>query len=287
MRKAYHYTSWRKNGDDLCGINFGYDFCAEHEDGISGIRDSFGIKTYVGNPTINGIKKLFGLLKPQFGIDARVITKRPETLQFKQKGDFCGIYYSTSQFSDSIFEDGIRSLSWEMSSPKGNDLVCYWGSNSFMVVTTNQPNYHAIRKEFQHNNIAIFTAGRHGLVICFPDKLDDRTKTELYASDLNAWELRKVSEATGIEKELSGAKREFYALIPGWKNPGTKELWFWLNPSRQDIYKAGWFTAEELRLWIKGEGPVVKTDKMDEGVKHTRPDIKKDTKKKKKNGKSK
>lgn len=260
MKKAYHYTSWRFNDkNEFCGINFGYDFCAEHEQGISGIRESFGIKTYTGNKTFNNIKKMVGLLKPTFGIDARVITIKPDTLQFKQKNDFCGIYYSTAvKFSDAAFEEGIKSLSWEMSTPKGKDVICYWGDNSFMIITTNQENFQSIKKSLNDIEAAIFTAGKHGLVICWPDKLDDRTKTELFASDLNAWELRKALDETGIEKELKAAKKEYYGLKPGWKPGEHKVLQFFLNPYDQKKYNHGWFSLEELKEWINDKGPIIK-----------------------------
>lgn len=260
MKKAYHYTDWRLNDKkEFCGINFGYDFCAEHEFGIAGIREGFGIKTYTGNQTINAIKKFVGTLKPTLGIDARLITQKPLTLQFRQKGDFCAVYYASSKFSDSILEEGIKSLAWEMNKPHGKDLLCYWGDDSFMIITTNQDYYLLIRKAFAENNIAIFTAGKNGLVICMPNKLDDRTKTELYSSDLNMWELKQASDETGIERELKSAKKEMLVLTPGWKNRTTKEVHYWMNPKDQQKYNHGWFTAAELKEWINEKGPIIKT----------------------------
>lgn len=263
MKKSYHYTSWRKTSEGkLCGVNFGYDFCAEHEQGIPGIREAFGIKTYTGNSTVNAIKKLFGSLKPQLGLEARQIKQKPATLQFVQKGDFCCIYYASQKISETIMQDGIKSLAWEMTKPGGIDLVCYWGDNSFMMITTNQENFQEIKKGFLDLNIAIFTAGKFGLVICLPNRVDDRTKTDMYASDFNMLELRKKSDDIGIEKELITAKKEFTALKPGWKDPATKEVWFWLNPYDQSKYNYGWFTVGELKEWIKEAGPIIKTNNV-------------------------
>lgn len=262
MKKAYHYTSWRLTEDGkLCGANFGYDFCAEHEIGIAGIRESFGIKTYTGNSAMNSIKKFFGVLKPALGLEARVITQRPATLQFMEKGNFYCIYYSTAKLSTSVFEDGIKSLSWEMTAkPGGRDLVGYWGDNSFMLITTNHLYFSELRREFEALNIAIFTAGKHGLVICIPSRVDIRTKTDMYASDFNTLELRKISDEIGIEQELIDAKKEFLGLKPGWKDPATKTVWFWLNPKDQNKYNHGWFTVEELKQWMEEKGPVIKPE---------------------------
>ena len=259
MKKAYHYTSWRLTEEGkLCGANFGYDFCAEHEAGIQGIRESFGIKTYTGNGAINSIKKFLGALKPILGLEARKITKSPPELQFFYKGDFCCVYYSTAKMSTTVFEDGIKSLAWEMAKPGGRDLVGYWGDNSFMLVTTNHAFLQELKKAFVDLNIAIFTAGKFGLVICIPDRVDIRTKTDMYASDFNMLELRNKTDEIGIEKELRNAKKEFTALKPAWKDPATKQIHFWLNPYDQQKYNYGWYTVEELREWIKDTGPIVK-----------------------------
>jgi len=33
---------------------------------------------------------------------------------------------------------------------------------------------------------------------------------------------------------------------------------FWLNPTSQDVYRAGWFTLAQLQQWLAGQGPVIK-----------------------------
>ena len=80
----------------------------------------------------------------------------------------------------------------------------------------------------------------------------------MYASDVSAWELRVRLEESGIEKELKKAKKEYHALTPEWKNPATREMWFWLNPRDQNQYNYGRFTLEELQEWAKDKGPIMK-----------------------------
>ena len=195
MKRAHHQTAWRiTDTGDFVGVDFGYEFATEHEIGISGIREAFGIKTYANNRLHVFKNKIFGETKPIFGIDARIIKIIPITLQFKQKGDFSGIYYSSAtNLSDTIFQDGIKQLSWEMSKPNGKDLVTFWGDNSFMIVTTNTNHFAALKKAFQDLNIVIMGT-RAGLCFLLKNKVDDRLKTELHASDLNAWELRKKAD---------------------------------------------------------------------------------------------
>jgi len=38
------------------------------------------------------------------------------------------------------------------------------------------------------------------------------------------------------------------------RKDGTKQVW--LNPAHQDLWSAGWYTAEDLRGWARGEGPI-------------------------------
>lgn len=260
MKKTHHYTSWRITDDKkLCGIDFGYDFCTEHESGIAKIRSAFGINAQVDNKLIESFKKLFSSRKTILGIDARKITQTPDSLLFRQKGDFCIIYYSETQlFSDSIINKGIEYLSWEMQKPSGLDVITMWSDSGFMIVTTNQEHFQAIKKGFNDLNIAIFRYGKGGLVICFPDILDDLTKKELYDSDMNALELKTAMLKCGIEKRLKSAKKEYFALSPDWLNSDKKELQFWLNPKDQINYNYGWFTEQDLVLWIKEKGPIVK-----------------------------
>jgi hypothetical protein len=93
----------------------------------------------------------------------------------------------------------------------------------------------------------------------------------LHSSDLNAWELKKALDSSGLEKELKLAKRQYYALTPAWKDAAKREVWFWLNPFDQKTYNSGWFTEDELKEWIKGTGPVVK--KKEEKKEEKKPDF--------------
>lgn len=36
------------------------------------------------------------------------------------------------------------------------------------------------------------------------------------------------------------------------------KLMIWLNPQEQEKYEAGLFTVDDLKLWAKDQGPVMK-----------------------------
>ena len=72
-----------------------------------------------------------------------------------------------------------------------------------------------------------------------------------------------------IEKRLKKAGKSWFALSPKKLNKEDMEkhktkfsVIFWLNPTEQRIVNYGWFTVEELRMWIKGKGPIVKQDEV-------------------------
>ena len=44
------------------------------------------------------------------------------------------------------------------------------------------------------------------------------------------------------------------------------EIRFWLNPNEQDIYRAGWFSIDDLIAWAQDRGPImIEEAEPDEG----------------------
>jgi hypothetical protein len=125
---------------------------------------------------------------------------------------------------------------------------------------------------FQKKDIAIWLGGKgmnpfsnNGLVVAIVSRIPKEGKDLLLAGDLDYMSLKAVSNDTGIEKVIRTAKKSFYALSPKWTKDikGTEgrtkhRVVYWLNPTEQHIHAAGWFTVEDLELWAKDEGPVMK-----------------------------
>ena len=55
---------------------------------------------------------------------------------------------------------------------------------------------------------------------------------------------------------LKDADKGYYALSPSWD--GDNNLIFWLNPREQHVYNHGWFNVDELKMWAKNDGPIMK-----------------------------
>tara|TARA_B100000678_G_scaffold175888_1_gene146700 strand:- start:1597 stop:2472 length:876 start_codon:yes stop_codon:yes gene_type:complete len=120
-----------------------------------------------------------------------------------------------------------------------------------------------------------------GMIIAITSRMPEEARKALDDSDEEARKLREAVEKTGITSKIEKNRDKlqswssgpaYHALSPRWtssfKNVGrngeTVELKtkhpvvFFLNPARQKDFNHGWFTVEELEMWLKGKGPVIK-----------------------------
>lgn len=73
MRKAFNDYGFLVEDETFIGISLGYDYCAEHEWGIKGIRRDFGIPDET--------------TRKNMGIKSRTITTVPNNLTFRKDGN--------------------------------------------------------------------------------------------------------------------------------------------------------------------------------------------------------
>lgn len=264
MRLTVLNKGWMYNkAGDLCGINLGSDFCAEHEEGIGLIQAAFGINGVVKKQ----VTKLMGIpirtksvMTP--GIDARTIDKVPDTFvygldDFKYFG-----YYDTtfSKWTQTLLKDAIGIL---QSDPTGSiDFIAYWCDRGFFVVSEDKEMI-AMQDAFMNKDIAIFMGERHfisnrGLVLAIKSKLDADVIDKMMESDEDMIELNRQALLTGIKEKLDKAGKRYYALSPRWRGDYKLEVCFWLNPYDQHKYNYGMYSVDELLQWIDEKGPVIR-----------------------------
>ena len=78
---------------------------------------------------------------------------------------------------------------------------------------------------------------------------------ELAAEDR---ERRFALQSVGLEETLRANQCQWHSLqFDHVIEDEDGNLRVWLNPEEQDRNNFGWFTAEDLRAWSRGEGPVV------------------------------
>jgi len=243
---------------EFVGYNIGFDYATEHESGLGGIRDAFGITQQKKNAFMRIASRILDK-KPTFGLAARTMTKVPAGISFVE-GEFFSIGYSVDFVNmDAYVKDTTAKLAWP---GRKEPFIGRWDEGGFLICTKVKEHYDALKTAFENKDIAFYLGAKGflssgGLHIVIASKVDKEVDDAMTAMDADNHNLGKMADATGIEADLVNARKRFYALSPGWKNEEKSEVWFYLNPQEQRKYKAGWYTVDELKEWINDKGPVV------------------------------
>ena len=267
MRKAYNNVSIVRNeekNNELIGVSLGYDFCAEHEWGIKGIKSNFGITS-----------------EKKIGIDARSITKG--SVIFKEKDNLGLIRTGDSWFAkyhnldersfDECVPHDLKYLD------KDKDVYTAWCEDDFCVIGP-VDDIREIAKAFEKKNICFATIndmpafGGTSLCILIKDRVPQKAAETMTYVDTKERDLFKYEEKIGIaklkEKKYKSAYSNDYdvnkhkywmALSPRWTNyknedpeslarNNTKfDIMYWVNYGDNETY--GWFTVEQIKEWLE------------------------------------
>ena len=254
MRTSFNGGIFKTDDGVPFAINLGADYCAEHEWGISRLRDMLGcpanvdgiaqysatrtgveLTSCVGTATIKGVFYL------EFGSHVRWATK--------EDGKFAP---NTRQLP--IFGDKKWSAAW-----------C---EDSFGIAVNKKgdPEVFAFVKELlkaiEAGDIALWFGGadahnpfgRAGLVVGIPSKTPKEIDAEMVKAHVDARKLKAADETTGIKALLKEKGKSFYACSPRWvvgesdTRRTTHPVIYWLNSNGP----FGWYTVEELTDWANG-----------------------------------
>lgn len=230
----------------VIGVNLDSDACAEHEFGIGGLKRALGMPLDPLDPKTYGLK-------------GRTVTKfEPKQFFYRREEDASCLVFQ----ANGIWFDNWRHLDLEQ---MPMEVSAAWDDGGFGIVV---PNEHAqfladLFLGFQNRNAALWLGGGRafknpGLQIFIASRLPAEADQGFLEVDVKRYSLKQAAEATGIEKVLKEAGKEYFALSPRWADEAETVLEFWLNPSDQQNNNYGWFSLEELRDWIKGKGPIPK-----------------------------
>lgn len=289
MRKARD-ASWIKNGkDEICGINLGADFVAEHEWGIKRLKSRF-----------NMLAEDDVRLEDKFGIERRRLNKPTEdcvilfeagdTLVLMVDSSY-GLKEAAEYIKDEHKNKSSLRESW-YAMGKEDTLVTAWSEDDLGIRVRGEENKENLRKLYEammNGEAAIWLGGgglfgNAGLCLAIIDKVDKNQKKVMAQADLLAFNLKQAAEETGIKQKIDEANENwrkcqevetgsryygaapysYYALSPSWKKGFTKTktkypVIFWLNPQNQQEVNYGWFTVEELEQWLDNKGPIPMT----------------------------
>lgn len=237
---------------NLLGFFLKPDFCAEHEGGLSHLRQIFGVNTSEDD---------------QCGVEARRIryVKDGDNLHYfsqAKKALLTGqAFYKPTPLQQQI-KEAAREFSWEL---EECGFGSQWSDRGFSVCVTgaeNVDNLEKIYQAFLEKDVLIMYGGGNrvfsggGLVVGIISALPEDIVTHIYKTDKDARELKLAAQKTGVY-DLIGHEH-YFALSPRWANEDVDSLYpviFWLNPTDQETNAYGYFTVEQLIDWITGKAP--------------------------------
>ena len=221
------------------GVNLSSDFAAEHEWGIKGLIDVFGLNQ-----------------DDVFGIDRRIIRRVPPGLKEFDLNQTSGLYYLS-------YGDLMPEYQWELKKRKEEQsLRAAWDESSFGVVSDDPAEKKFLKElygEFQKKNgVITFMRGMNienpGLCLLIADRIPQNIRDGWYDADKDRHTLYEEMEKSGIEALLEERGKRYFALSPKRQKDGSVK--YWLNPYDQDRNKWGLFTLEEVQEWAFDRGPI-------------------------------
>lgn len=267
MRRAFNNVKMIMDGETFMGFSLGYDFTSEHEWGIKGIRNKFGIDN------------------AKLGVDGRTITKG--SVLFRKDKDLCVLTSADPwKYSDKRPKEFEAKdiLAYDIHFYKEEKLETAWDENDFCIASTDPEHFPYIEElvgNFEKKNIVIaFISSampifeNSSLCVLIKDKLPKEALDEMYFVDKKSVDLYEYEKKIGVTKLKEDAKKVSYhgihwfmACSPRWidyedpenrekrkKELGTKyDIAFWINYSDDDD-NYGWYTAEEIIKWLSTPG---------------------------------
>jgi hypothetical protein len=262
------------SGRQFLGFNLGFDWCAEHEWGITDLktalgvphaatRDCYGLDSRLIHPTEETFKKLLFFKKGG---------KNPEAILVFEAGGFyeppANLKAAVKKYGGTIVEPHEKHYD-----PKYHKaFATKWCSHGFAI----HAKAHVIAflqdlyESFKIGDIVIGLGGsvnpfsRSGLSICIRSRFPKETVDAIGGQDIDYLDLQDAVAKTGIVDRLAQANCRYHACSGKWikdfkGKTSQHPVIFWLNPMEQSKTNHGWFTVEELDQWIAGQGPIPKS----------------------------
>lgn len=282
MKKAFRNYNliFDDRKQEAIGISLGFDFTAEHEWGIGGIEEAFGIQEINIDDHVKKIKK------NKLGINTRIATtdKNIVTTYFTHGEKSYYVFYverTNHNYVEekSLIDTIIKRFGYVLDQDiQENGVFTAWSSGElcFIVGEKHKELPEKFKEAAKKSNLFVGLLDNYNpfsnssLTLFLVDRLTKNFKKSLLESDKDKIELRKADTATGIRDELEKKESEwiekygktsfrspwsYLSLRPKWK---TKEdtkykVVYWLNPVDQKLVNSGWYTVEELMKWVNEE----------------------------------
>lgn len=279
MRRGREGSVWRDDSGKAIALNLGADYCAEHEWGIKGLKRALGIVEPEGFDarlsTVDSILEFLKLKKPaQVGVDARTMkSEYTPAHNLDTDGYIVTSGYGKTKKDHTMWAFAImpewRKERFDFNvrenyyNPEREELVGHWAEDDMCVFIEDREVIEDFVEAFKKKDITIWLGGggafqNAGLVIAITSRLPEDFCKEQEEKDIDNFQLKQAAAKTGIHEILRKADCRYYALSPRWADESKTKVKFWLNPQEQHKYNCGWYGVDELKLWAKGEGDIIK-----------------------------
>lgn len=261
MKKSVRDIGFITENGVLIGLSLGWDFTAEHEWGIAGIKSEFGIPDVATHRV--------------HGVNARAVTRCSKNVRIYEdpKRGFTYLTLLSEFDGNNISPERLDTWMGIWEHLPADSVHTAWSQHDFAIRAQNADEREKLREfaaAFRRKDVLVFLGGgdgpfeNAGLVIAIKSHVPKKYRESMVKIDLDALNLSEMVEKTGIKQRLQAAKLKYLALSPkfldaeGRAKRNTKyPVMFWLNPADQRKHQYGWYTVEDLERWIDGTGPVL------------------------------
>lgn len=276
----------RASDGTIWGVFLAGAGCAEHETDIRSLLRRFSIDPdgrMIGGRSMTAPRTLAratGQVTQTYHLDVKKPTKRTDKVTYLALDEY-------------PLESRNRQYAVQRYSPE-TELTASWDEREFKLAAWNDDAktlLDLLASAAEESDIAIWTGNTPdlvnnpfsyaGLIIAIVSRMPEEARIAVDTSDTEITSLEEAVESTGIRERIEAQQKDlsswsggpaFYALAARWTTSirtakrGDKEVTlktrhpvvFFLNPARQKDYNHGWFTVEELDLWLEGKGPIIK-----------------------------
>jgi len=288
MRQAYQDYKFLVLDDVFIGVSLGYDFCAEHEWGIKGIKNGLGIPK---------------MTRKNMGVKCRTITMAPmDDFQYREIDDYTYLVYSSnaSRWSAKKFsEDKLCDYGYDYKSPElfnKTGILTAWSERAFSIIGKGDEPRNRLKElytNFKKKNIVITYLGsnnpfaNNSLSILITNKIPQEMLEQMLEVDTHQFDLKDTIKKLNLEGKARANGMDFnhfHAISPRFIKYGatpqelekekqkngfdTKyDVEVWVNGTGGN--QSGWFTVEDVLEWIshKGTKPISDSSKSKKATK--------------------
>lgn len=256
MKRSYDCKFIVSEGD-VIGFSFGSDITSECEWSIDNLRTSLGMDS------------------DAIGLDYSIVHEFRFPLDvYEREGEMVVLYDPSIIGIQAKYKSSMSELiRWnELTCWKGVSIAAAWDDASFGIHVFGEENVKLLKKAvvepWNDHDVALILGKLNDeitnkLFFLRASKIPEETKEIMRAEHLDCIALMQASDAINIREKLWAAGKNFFALTPYWAKDFPKietdyPVIYWLNPMQQSENNFGFFSVENLILWINDKGPIPK-----------------------------